>query len=153
MLGSVALMGILAVAACSEDSERCNQCTGTDVVTNNDCSPHDVLILYEVEIQGELYTLVCGRGPGEALTPRDYDRIVNCNGASLLISANVEEVRIRVRTFDDTWSSNGWQTVQTVFPAECGCQVWTIKVNGTCNIGGTDAGLPQNEPGGEDAGS
>jgi hypothetical protein len=150
---AVGVVAALVVAACSEESERCNKCSGTDVVTNDDCSPLDVLILYEVMIKGDLYTLVCGRGPDEALTPHDYERIVNCNGAALLIEADVDEVRIRVRTFDGTWSSNGWQTVETEIPAECGCQIRTITVNGSCDIGGTDAGLPQNEPGGEDAGS
>jgi hypothetical protein len=149
---AVGVMATLVVAGCSEDAEPCNKCSWTDVFFEGDCPVTDGLILYEIVIDDTLHTLVCGRGPTEELTPLDYDRVVNCDGAGLGITVDVDSVRVRVRTFDDTCSSNGWQTVATEIPTECGCQVRTIRVRGSRGAGAADADTPQPDLGGGDAG-
>ena len=148
---AVGLMAMVVVGGCSEYTEPCSRCPETSVGPVGDCVPTRGLIVYEIVIDETLYTLVCGDEPAQDLTPLDYDRIVNCNGQNLLIAQDVDSVQIRARTFDGTWSSNGWQTVQAEIPPGCGCVLRGIAVIGSCGAGAADADTPEPDLGGDDA--
>ena len=150
---AVGVMAMVVIGGCSEDTESCSKCPGTNVGPVGDCLPTRGLIVYEVVIDETLYTLVCGREPAEELTPRDYDAVVNCDYGFLLINQDVDSVQIRARAFDGTWSTNGWQTVQAQIPPGCGCVTRLVAVIGSCGPGAPEANTPQPDAGGEDAGS
>lgn len=146
-------MATLVVAGCSEYSEPCSKCPGTYVGPVGDCVPTSGLILYEIVIDATLYTLVCGQEPAEELTPLNYEAVVNCDLDRLFIARDVDSVQIRARAFDGTWSTNGWQTAQADIPPGCGCVTRGIDVTGSCSEGASDAGIPRDGMGSDDAGS
>jgi hypothetical protein len=132
----------LAVVACSED-EPCNLCPGTVVTPVDECPGGAAGYQWEIEIEGELYELVCGGPDVPNVTPVDYDRIVDCDGMGtfgLFIRADPRSVRVTAASVGGNWHTDGWQVASPANPDECGgCQDRTISVVGQCGPVDPDA--------------
>ena len=133
-----------AVVACSEDEdEPCNLCPGTVVTPLDECPGGAAGYQWEIEIEGELYELVCGGPDVPNVTPVDYDRIVDCDGMGtfgLFIRFDPSSVRVRAAAIGGNWHTEGWQVASPANPDACGgCQSRTVYVIGRCGTGDIDA--------------
>jgi hypothetical protein len=124
----------LAVVACSEDEdEPCNLCPGTVVTPLDECPGGAAGYQWEIEIEGELYELVCGGPDVPNVTPVDYDRIVDCHPDGLFIRADPASVRVRASAIGGNWHTDGWEVEIPEKSSTCGgCYLTILRVPGRC---------------------